>query len=140
MPKSNKICYTCGNGYYFCPSCPSKGKTESYYNMFCSERCSQIFKTLTDETFKHITTEECKEKLQKLNVSKKETFKESVNKHIERVFAVKEKGSEELIIKNEKDESNEISVTDVENIEAIKMIAPPRKSRKKKNSEVDFNK
>lgn len=136
MPRSNRICYTCNQGYYFCPTCPSKGKTESFYNMFCSERCSKIFKTLTNETFKHITTEECKEKLQELNVSKNETFKESIRKHIDRVFSVKEESLETINIKEENNENSE-AVT--ENIDVVKMTTP-RKSRKKKNSEVDFNK
>ena len=57
-------------------------KKEIFYNMFHCERCSKIFKTLTDETFKHLTTAQCKEELLKLNVSANEEFKDGIKKHI----------------------------------------------------------
>lgn len=149
MSNSNRKCFSCGKEYYFCPTCPTKGKTESFYNMFCSERCSKIFKVLSDETFKHVTTEECKKELQKLNVKKDEVFKENVKKHIDRVFVIekeiKETGIKEedpgvaaivglvSVANEEKDIENEKSVDDTE---MVKMTVP-RKTRKKKNSEVD---
>ena len=83
MAKANRECYTCSSKYYYCPSCPSSDKKESYYNMFCSERCSKIFKTLTDQTFKHITIEECQNKLNELNVQLTDSYKENIKKHIE---------------------------------------------------------
>ena len=58
--------------------------------MFHCERCSKIFKTLTDETFKHLTTAQCKEELLKLNVTVEEEFKDGIKKHIKRVFDYKE--------------------------------------------------
>jgi hypothetical protein len=90
MTKSNRECYTCGQPYYYCPTCPSETRKETFYNMFHCERCSKIFKTLTDETFKHLTTAKCKEELLKLNVSADEEFKDGIKKHIKRVFDYKE--------------------------------------------------
>ena len=90
MAKANRECYTCGQHYHYCPTCPSEKKKETFYNMFCCERCSKIFKTLTDETFKYITTAQCKEQLIKLNVSTNEEFKDGIKKHIKRVFDYKE--------------------------------------------------
>ena len=86
MAKANRICHTCLKEYYHCPTCPSTSKKEVFYNMFCSERCSKIFKTLTDETFKRLTVEQCKEKLNKLDVSLNEKFKDGIKKHIERIM------------------------------------------------------
>ena len=154
MSKANRECYTCSSKYYYCPSCPSGIKKESYYNMFCSERCSKIFKTLTDETFKKITTEQCKEELNKLNVTLSESFKSSVANHIKRVI-----GHEESLIEkiedvkieeslNELDTVNEesISIEEVEvaevqtdNNEFKKMkYATKKRNKRLKNSEVDF--
>ena len=90
MAKINRECYTCGKEYYYCPTCPSETKKEAFYNMFHCERCSKIFKTLTDETFKYITTAQCKEQLINLNVSTNEEFKDGIKKHIKRVFDYKE--------------------------------------------------
>lgn len=84
--RTNRTCYTCGKEYYFCPNCPSETRTEVFYHMFCCERCSKIFKSLTDETFKHITTKQCKEELVELGVSPDSKFKECINRHIKEVF------------------------------------------------------
>lgn len=122
MAKANRFCYTDNKPYYYCPSCPSEGKKESFYNMFCCERCSKIFHLLTDETFKHITTEQCKKELILLGVTTKEVFKENINKHIKRVFDY-----EVPIILQETGVCEEKT--------EVKKINPKR--RKSKNSEVD---
>ena len=97
MAKTNRECYTCGKEYYYCPTCPLETKKETFYNMFHCERCSKIFKTLTDETFKHLTTAQCKEELLKLNVSVSEEFKDGIKKHIKRVFDYKEPVAETVV-------------------------------------------
>lgn len=86
MSKPNRFCYTDNKAYYYCQSCPSV-KNNGYNSMFCCERCAKIFKVLTDETFNHITTKECKDELFKLGVSLSETFKDGIRKHIEKVFS-----------------------------------------------------
>lgn len=123
MAKSNRFCYTDNKPYYYCPSCPSE-KKESFYNMFCCERCSKIFKLLTDETFKHITTEQCKKELLSLGVTIEENFKENINKHVERVL------NYEMPI--------DLQIINVieEEVEAKKINHVPKR-RKSKNSEVD---
>ena len=86
MAKANRICYTDNKPYYYCPSCPSEEKKEAFYNMFCCERCSKIFKLLTDETFKHITTEQCKNELIALGVDTEDVFKDGIQTHIQKVL------------------------------------------------------
>lgn len=114
MAKTNRECYTCGKEYYYCPTCPSETKKETFYNMFHCERCSKIFKTLTDETFKHITTAQCKEQLIKLNVSTNEEFKDGIKKHVKRVFDYKEPVVEPIVepVIPETDVVKEVSVTE----------------------------
>lgn len=153
MSKTNRECYTCSSKYYYCPSCPSSVKKESYYNMFCSERCSKIFKTLTDETFKKITTEQCKEELINLNVSLNEYFKDGIKKHIKKVMGHETcliEKIEDVKIEENYDEFNiidDISIntedvninmlTEEDEIKKIK-YAPKKRSKRSKNSEVDF--
>lgn len=125
MPVPNRICYTCNTGYYHCPTCPSKGHNESYYNMFCCERCSKIFKILTEETFKRLTSVECKKELLNLNVTRNEIFRENIKKHIDRI----------LDTNDEKIKLDDIGIDNSEK-EIAKMVTP-RRTKRKKNSEVD---
>lgn len=148
MAKANRECYTCGQRYHHCPTCPSEAKKETFYNMFCSERCSKIFKALTNETFKHITTAECKEQLLQLNVTVDENFKDGVNNHIAKVFNYSEPVAEtpkevdmniETVSDVEEIIAKEVEVTLVvpEENEVKKMKYVPKKNRKRQNSEVD---
>lgn len=155
MPKSNRVCYTCNKDYYFCSQCPSETKKETFYNMFCCERCSKIFKTLTDETFKRLTISECKEQLLRLNVSIDEDFKEGIKNHLKRVFNYEEpvveiveemqkvqETQEEIAIDSDTDVAEEIPTIETNVIEEpIKKMnyvsKKNRKSRNNENSEVD---
>lgn len=96
MAKQNRICHTCGNGYYYCPSCPNDKRDPQVYVMWCGERCKKIFGLLSDETFNRITTEECKNELLKLGVTKDDTFKDGVKAHAERVLNFVELVTEEV--------------------------------------------
>ena len=143
MAKTNRKCYTCGKEYYYCPTCPSEAKKETFYNMFHCERCSKIFKTLTDETFKYLTTAQCKEELLKLNVSADEEFKDGIKKHIKRVFDYKEpieKPVVETVVPETKiveEITEKVSVTKPIKEEPIKKMNYVLKKEQKRNSEVD---
>ena len=143
MAKANRKCYTCGKEYYYCPTCPSEAKKETFYNMFHCERCSKIFKTLTDETFKHLTTAQCKEELLKLNVSADEDFKDGIKKHIKRVFDYKEPVVKPIVktvlpeTKNVEEITEKVSVTEPIKEEPIKKTNYVLKKEHKRNSEVD---
>lgn len=164
MPKANRICHCCGQPYYYCPSCADE-KRPTWYIMWDSEKCKNIFNTLTDESTKKITTKECKEKLIELGVDKFETLKDSVKNHIDKVMSCEdsvknnvesnnieakvetETIAEELILKTVQTEPVETKVEDTkvtENktvIEATSQVKTKRinslKNKNKKNSEVD---
>lgn len=149
--RANRTCYTCGKEYYFCPNCPSETRIEVFYHMFCCERCSKIFKSLTDETFKHITTKQCKDELVGLGVSPNENFKECINRHVKEVFDYKEpeiieikpeikletEPEKELLTDTKTDTVIENDVVLKEESEEIELSKPVRKAKKIKNSEVD---
>lgn len=148
MSKNNRICYTCGQDYYFCNQCPSDKRKETFYNMFHCKRCADIFNLLRDESGKKITTAECKEQLLQLNVTVDEKFKDGVNNHIAKVFSYSEpivEVSKEADIDTETvTDTKEIVVQEVEvtsevseENEAKKMKYVPKKNRKRQNSEVD---
>ena len=128
MAKANRICYTDNTPYYYCPSCPSEKNKAPFYNMFCCERCSKIFTLLTNENFKHITTQQCKEELINLKVTKEEKFKDSIQLHIQRVLDYDLPVEVKEEIKEEVKEEDVVVVTKIKNV--------PKK-RTNKNSEVD---
>ena len=139
MAKTNRKCYTCGKEYYYCPTCPSETKKETFYNMFHCERCSKIFKTLTDETFKRLTIAQCKEELLKLNVSADEEFKDGIKKHIKRVLDYKEPVVETVSPETKivEEITEKVSVTESIKEEPIKKMSYVLKKEQKRNSEVD---
>lgn len=137
MAKQNRICHTCGTGYYYCPSCPNDRRDPQVYIMWCGERCKKIFGLLSDETFKKITTAECKDELIKLGVTAGDNFKDGVKTHAKRVLNFTEPVIEaeisivEIVENNEVDEfeSVETEITTTEYVAKAK--------KKRKNSEVD---
>lgn len=155
MAKANRTCHTCKTEYHYCPTCPSETKKETFYNMFCCERCSKIFKTLIDETFKRLTTSECKEQLLKLNVSIDEDFKDGIKNHLKRVFNCEEPVAElieemqevqgtqeEVMVISDAEVNEEVILVETNVIEEpIKKMnyvsKKNRKSRNNENSEVD---
>ncbi len=90
MPKANRTCYCCGRGYYYCPSCYDENRDPKIYIMFDSEKCMDIFNTLTDESTHVTTTQECKEKLIKMGVNKSTKLADPIRKHVDRVMAYEE--------------------------------------------------
>ena len=122
MAKQNRICHTCGNGYYYCPSCPNDKRDPHIYVMWCGERCKKIFGLLSDETLNRITTAECKNELLKLGVTVDDTFKDGVKAHAERVLNFVELVVEEVAT----EEINEVEKVDevVEQVEVIDTVEP----------------
>lgn len=143
MPKTNRECYCCSKKYFYCPSCPSDMKKESFYNMFCCERCSKIFKTLTDETFDHITISQCKEKLIEFGVKSDEIFKDNIKKHIEKVMAYEDVNTDVDIINatqsTKMKKMDSVAKEDGAKKNTNKKMKYVSKSNRNKNSEVDLN-
>lgn len=158
MPKANRTCYCCGRKYYYCPSCSGEKKDSRIYTMWDSELCMEIFNLLTNESFKKITTLECKKKLIELGVDENTVLKDSVRKHVDRVMSYKEvikevnnNVSEEETKLTKKANDTIIEVETVEtaihesaekielNIENVKKTKRTKKGslKNKENSEVD---
>lgn len=146
MAKQNRICHTCGKGYYYCPSCPNDKRDPQIYIMWCGDRCKQIFGLLSDETFKKITTAECKDELIKLGVTEDENFKDGVMTHAKRVFSFTEPLIKEEVVIAEVNEVSEIEdVAEVDKVEEVILEEPKtydttyvvKNKKKKRNSEVD---
>ena len=76
--------------YTYCPKC-DKDKDKPYWMFsFCSQNCKDIFQTLIDEQYGHITTAEAKEKLLSLDLSDKSEFQPETLAVVERILSYKE--------------------------------------------------
>ena len=150
MPKANRTCYCCGQGYYYCPSCSNDRKDPRIYTMWDSEKCRDIFNTLVSESTKKITTLECKEKLIELGVNKNTKLKDSVRKHVDRVMSYEEDTEVKTIesieqTDNEKENTIEVSESSINQTKtatvSTKKISRSRAKKNlqinKENSEVD---
>ena len=114
--KYNRLCKTCGKPYYYCPTCDSDLKP-SWFTMWDSERCKDIFLLLSNEFGGNITTEETKNQLKELNVNIKDLseFVEPIQKHIDRVV------NEKTITDNKKDTNYTIKENKVSKVSEDKI-------------------
>jgi len=85
MAKSNRQCYLCKVKYDYCPDCGRHDPT--YMAKFCSTNCRDIFQTLSRYGVGLISSEECREYIDMLDLNKKDSYEESVINTINKVYA-----------------------------------------------------
>jgi len=66
MAKNMRTCKICGKKYEYCGHCPSKNTIEPWRNLYCSEKCREVFNVLDNFASKKISKEEAKKKLESL--------------------------------------------------------------------------
>lgn len=67
MAKTNRVCKTCGTPYYFCPTCGAS--KPSWYKLYDSEACKDVYRALADFNFGHIDANTANEILKNSNVT-----------------------------------------------------------------------
>lgn len=60
MQQANRTCYSCGEKYHYCFSCPDDTRP-TWLFMFCCEDCRDIFNTMSDYNYNHISAEDANE-------------------------------------------------------------------------------
>lgn len=99
MAKTNRVCKTCGTPYYFCPTCGTS--KPSWYKLYDSEICKNIYKTLADFNFGHIDANAANEILKNSNVTiVDEDLLKIVNEIKSKAKKLKSK-NEEVIVKED---------------------------------------
>ena len=88
----NATCAICGKKYHLCIHCDkTKDNWKSWKVIVDDSNCYEIFKVLNDYNFKKITKLEARKLLKELDLSEKNTFKESVRNQIDEIMAAKKK-------------------------------------------------
>lgn len=97
MGKDNRICYLCGQGYSYCPTCNDDIYKPSWYAMWCSEHCKDIDQTLASHTVGTLDIKEAKEKLLDLNLDFDNIeIKEDIRVHLNEILSCEDIKSETL--------------------------------------------
>lgn len=93
IAKNNKNCIICGTAYSYCPNCGADRKKPSWYAIFDSENCNNIYEILTNYRDGVYTAEVAYEKIKTCDLSKlnDEGFNSGAKKQIEEILAYKEK-------------------------------------------------
>lgn len=131
MAKTNRTCKTCGKAYYYCPTCDTR--KPSWFAMWETEQCRDIFKLLSSEFSKKITTSEAKQQLIDMGVTLNDSFTDSVKKHITRVFEYADETLKDNVANFE--ESVELEFIDEETMNENRLSIIPKKNKRKKISE-----
>lgn len=132
MAKTNRICKTCGKAYYYCPTCDFE-KRPTWFAMWDSEKCKDMFMLLSAESMNKVSTIDAKKQLLDMGVTLDDSFTEPIKKHIIRVFECDEIVKEYEI--NNVEELSDLEVVNEETINKKELNITPKKNRRKKISE-----
>jgi endogenous inhibitor of DNA gyrase (YacG/DUF329 family) len=81
----SRACALCRKAYSFCPRCPQDADKPTYFFTFCSENCKDIYHTTSAFENGTITADEAKAQLDKLDLSKLDSFGESYKSSITKI-------------------------------------------------------
>ena len=88
--KKLRTCVLCGKTYSFCPVCnPEDSLKPTWYFCWCSDNCHEIDKVTSAFEDGRMTDIKAKEKLEKLDLSRKEYFGESYKNSIASIMKAK---------------------------------------------------
>lgn len=97
--RKTRTCAVCRNQYQFCPVCNEDAEKPTWYFTFCSDNCHNLYKVMADFENELISDIEAKERLNKLDLSKRDNFGESYQKSFKKIMKskmpVKKAGSKE---------------------------------------------
>lgn len=86
-------CKVCGTEYSYCPHCPADKDKPKWMSTFCEENCKEIFDTLVSHTVHKISDVEARDKLKRLDLSKRETFDPDIRDYLEDILKQRKKKS-----------------------------------------------
>ena len=88
--KDLRTCCVCRRTYQFCPVCNSEDVNKpSWYFAYCSENCKDIYEITSAFEDGRMTDVEAKDKLSKLDLSRKDNFGESYQRSITFIMKAK---------------------------------------------------
>lgn len=86
MGRRTRECYLCGKKYEYCPTCSQDKMKPSWMAEFHEHNCKSIFEICTKYNMQLMTKEEAKAALEQCDLSKKDSFKDYVQRDIVAIF------------------------------------------------------
>lgn len=86
MAKKDRKCYLCGEKYQYCPTCGNDRLKPTWMAEFHSESCKNIFDICTRYNMQLMTKEEAQKALSACDLSKKESFKDYVQRDLANIL------------------------------------------------------
>lgn len=86
MAKRSRECYLCGEKYQYCGSCSQDRLKPTWMAEFHSESCKNIFDICTRYNMQLMTKEEAQKALSACDLSKKESFKDYVQRDLANIL------------------------------------------------------
>ena len=103
MTDGNRKCIVCGKEYKFCGHCSDQyRKNETWRNIYCSERCMNIFNVISMFVNNHINKEQAKEMLSKSEVENTKTFRKDIQDQIDIIMKQENRVFEQKTIQPQK--------------------------------------
>ena len=127
MKNNYRTCAVCKENYEFCPRCKKDTEKPLWYFTFCGENCKDIYDITSKFENNKLSADEAKEQLNRLDLSKRDSFGESykisINKIYESVFETV-KATDEVL-------DEERTEQDIDEIEEEKVFKKSRNKRAK---------
>lgn len=109
MGRFDKVCTLCGNEYEFCSHCSRFDNLPRFMSSFCSSNCNDLFNLCCDFEQGVINKEEAKEKLEKLDLSRRMYYKGSIANSVNKILGDDSKEETEIAVEA-KEENNDEAV------------------------------
>ena len=103
MAKRDRVCYTCGTKYEYCPSCLSDSLKPTWMFCFCTEECKDVYEVLSNynTTDSNVTEDDVKKVLNKHKIKDYDKYTKAIQSELKEIVnstkknAKKVEGSEE---------------------------------------------
>ena len=134
MKNKLRKCSCCLNQYEYCPKCQKDSNKEPWHFTFCSKNCKDIYTVTSQFENGQIDTQTAKEQLEKLDLSKKDTFGTSYKNSIEKIMNSNSAIPKVFTTEIDKESINEVSDETEDNI-----IKEEKSIKKSKNKRTKFD-
>lgn len=84
---TNRVCYTCGKEYRYCPKCDGLNNTPNWLSYVCSDECNEIFQICAQYNLGHLSKSKARKKLNNLQAQNKIYTSVNITNTIKAIFA-----------------------------------------------------
>ena len=103
MAKRNRICYSCGTKYEYCPSCAIDFSKPKWMFCFCCEECKDVFEVLSNYNTAgaEVTKDDVKQVLKKHNVENFDKYNDDIQNQLKEIVNTNKKATKKTVDSDE---------------------------------------